>query len=61
MIVRLENSRDGFYLVVDEIDRFIGKIDMYDFLECVIDDSQFTEDNYTYYSVNKAELMLKIF
>jgi len=61
MIVRVETIRKtNQYIVVDEIGKYIGKIDELSFIDTFLDKDPFEEDEYTWYYVDKQLLFLKI-
>lgn len=61
MIVRVETIRKtNHYIVVDEIGKYIGKIDELSFIDTFLDKDPFEEDEYLWYHVNKQLLFLKI-
>jgi hypothetical protein len=64
MLVRLEQIKgeDDLFLVVDEINRYIGKVIGFHFAECMADTEAIEEDGYVFWTVDKKclnEILLK--
>ena len=55
MVVRFEEVRNtDTILIIDELSRYMGKMYLSDFPECVIDKTEpFEEDNYLFWHVDK--------
>ena len=60
MVVRIEKTKNNQYLVIDELEKYIGRVNSYDFAECLEDRESFQEDLDTFYYVNKFCLMSKL-
>ena len=59
MLVRTEDTKnDLIVLVVDELNKFLGVIDLEDFItHCVTKKETLEMDDYTYYYTNKEKLI----
>ena len=54
MFVRIENSSEpDFYLVTDELGHYLGRVNGFDFAECIVKDREIDEDNHLYWFVEK--------
>lgn len=57
MLVRLEKIRKtNSSLVIDEVDRLLGKIREDKFIDCLLDRDVLMENEYTYFFVDKELL-----
>lgn len=61
MIIRFEKIRKtNRYIVVDELDKYLGEIDELSFTDVILDKDPFEENEYTWYYADKQLLFLKI-
>lgn len=61
MIVRFEEIRKtNRFLVVDELDKYLGEINELSFSDVLLDKDPFEEDSYTWHYADKQLLFLKI-
>jgi hypothetical protein len=58
MIIRVENIKDSdVVLVVSELDKYIGKMYFYEFVECLDDTREpIEEDEHTWWFVDKVKI-----
>ena len=60
MIIRFEKIRKtNRYIVVDELDKYLGEIDELSFTDVILDKDPFEENEYTWYYADKQLLFLK--
>lgn len=60
MIVRYENSKNDYLLIIDENEKFIGEIDSDDFIDAMLERDSFEEFEYQWFYVDKDKLESKI-
>ena len=60
MLIRYEKTTEhDIVLVIDEVDKFLGKIDLFDLVDCIDREKEpLNEDEYLYWFVDKEKLNL---
>ena len=55
MFVRIENTKDNdVYLVVNELDRYLGRVDGFNFAECIVNNKTYVcENDFLWWYVEK--------